>query len=369
MRHEIDKVKVRDELTPRREPYWGPRLERGVYIGCRKLPTGDCTWIARRLDDDGVHRYHAIGYTDDLDFDEAVKRARKWAQAASNGVDAGKRRTIADVCREYVADRRREKGDAAADAIEGHYRRSVYTDTIGKVRVERLRSAQVKAWRAGLSGAPATRNRVLTALRAALNYAVSSRYVEESRAIEWRSVKTEEATSKRDLYLVHSQRAALIEALPEYARPFVRALAMIPLRPGALAQCTVADLQGNMLAIRHDKAHAGRTLQLPATTAALLRDQARGKTPGAPLIAMPDGGPWTKDAWRAVIQQAAKTAKLPHGVCAYTLRHSGISELLAAGTDSLTVARLAGTSIGQIEATYGHLLQRHGASAMEALRV
>jgi site-specific recombinase XerD len=365
MRCAIYKVRVRSQLEPRREPYWGAPIERGLFVGFRKLAAGG-SWIAR-CHDEGQHRYHSLGYVDVVSHDEAVKAARVWAKAARVGVDVSKVRTVADVCREYVLDRRREKGDTAANAIEGHYRRYVYSLPIGKIKLDRLRTAQVKMWRAALVMAPATRNRVLTALRAALNYAVASRYVEASRAIEWRSVKTERATSKRDLYLTREQRHALIAALPEHAQPFVRALALLPLRPGALAACTVADLKGDALTIRRDKANAGRVIPLSRDAVALLHGEARNKLPAAPLIADPSGAAWSKDAWRACLLAAAQTAKLPHGTCAYTLRHSVITDMLTGGMDSLTVGRIAGTSLAMIEKTYGHLLHKHATDAMDAL--
>lgn len=365
-RYSIDKARTRNALEPRREPYWGAPIDRGLFLGFRKLEAGPGTWIARAFHDD-KHRYQSIGYADAVSHDDAIKIARAWAKSLQAGIDTTKVRTVADVCREYIADRRREKGDTSADATEGHYLRYVYADAIGKVHLDRLRAAQLKEWRAGLRMAPATRNRVLTALRAALNYAVASRYVDGGRAIEWRSVKIERVTSRRDLYLDRDQRHALIEALPEHVRPFVRVLSLIPLRPGALAACTVADLQRDALRIRHDKAGAGRTIALSADASALLHRQTRGKLPKAPLIAYADGSPWTRFRWRDPIQTAAADAKLPAGTCAYTLRHSVITDMLTGGMDSLTVARIAGTSLAMIEKHYGHLLHQHAAAAMDRL--
>jgi integrase len=45
------------------------------------------------------------------------------------------------------------------------------------------------------------------------------------------------------------------------------------------------------------------------------------------------------------------------GVSMYTLRHTGISLMLWAGVDVITVARITGTSVAMIDATYGHILQ------------
>ncbi len=41
----------------------------------------------------------------------------------------------------------------------------------------------------------------------------------------------------------------------------------------------------------------------------------------------------------------------------YTLRHTGISLMLWAGADVVTVARITGTSVSMIDATYGHIVE------------
>jgi len=57
-----------------------------------------------------------------------------------------------------------------------------------------------------------------------------------------------------------------------------------------------------------------------------LQGQARNKLPAAPLIACEGGSHWHKERWKQPIRKAAEAAGLPMGVCAYTLRHSVITE-------------------------------------------
>lgn len=367
-RQSIDKARTRAHLEPRREPYWGAPVDRTLFVGFRKLEQGG-TWIARILDDDGKHRYHALGDANMMPHPDAVQAARTWAKSLQAGIDTSDVQTVADACRAYIADKRRERGDAYAHDAEGWFRRSVYKHPIAKVKLTKLRTSHVKDWRAGMTTAPATVNRTLTVLRAALNAAVAARYVDAGRAIEWTSVKPLPVTSRRDLYLDRDQRRALLDALPEDARPFVHALCLLPLRPGALASCIVGDFDPRRatLKITHDKAGAGRIIALSAAAVDLLREQARGKLPKAPLIAYSDGSAWSRFRWRDPIQRAAAAAELPVATCAYTLRHSGITDALVAGVDTLTVARMAGTSLAMIEKHYGHLLHKHAADAMQAL--
>ncbi|EIL98234.1 tyrosine-type recombinase/integrase [Rhodanobacter sp. 115] len=367
-RFEIDKVRVRNRLAVRREPYWGAPIARGLFVGFRRLEDGG-TWIARQRDDDGKQRYQSIGHADSIPYDDAVKAAHAWAKKVDAGVDTSEVQTVKEACESYVKDRRREVGDANADDAEGRFLRTVYGHSIAKVKLAKLRTEQIKEWRADLDMADASKNRTLSALKAALNFAVASRYVEAGRAIEWERVTPYEVNTRRDLYLNRKQRSALVEKLPEGARAFVRGLCLLPLRPGALAAATVADLDAGRASLRitTDKAGQGRVVALSPEAKKLLQGQAKDKLPAAPLIAYDDGSPWHKERWKQPIKKAAKAAKLPAGVCAYTLRHSVITDMLVGGMDSLTVARMAGTSLAMIEKHYGHLLHEHAAKAMAGL--
>lgn len=367
-RFEIDKARARARLEPRREPYWGSPIERGLFIGYRKTEAGG-TWIARQRDAEGKQRYQSIDHADAMPYDEAVKAARAWAKSLHAGIDTSEVRTVGDACRAYVDDRRREVGDANADAAEGRFKRYVYEKPIGRVKLSALRSAHLKDWRAELTMADASKNREAAVLKAALNFAVASRYVDGTKAVEWKSLKPFKVTTRRDLYLDRAQRAALVDALPRHAHPFARLLCLLPVRPGALAAAAVGDLDAKSarLTIKTDKAGAGRVIALSPGALALLRAEAKDKLPGAPLVAYTDGGQWHKDRWKHPITKAAARAKLPAETCAYTLRHSVITDMLTGGMDSLTVARMAGTSLAMIEKHYGHLLHDHAAKAMEGL--
>lgn len=364
-KHEIHKAGVRKKLEPRREPYWA-RIERRLHIGFRKLDNGG-TWIGRRTGDDYKYSYKSLDYDNAMSYDSAVTATRAWAKTLDDGIDTSAVQTVADACREYVEDRRREKGEANARDAQYRYQRTVYQNSIGKVKLSKLRTSQVKKWRAALTATSASRNRDLATLKAALNYAVASRYVDAGRAIEWKNVKLEPVTQRRDLYLARDQRLELIDALPEHAQPFVRALSLLPLRPGALAHALAKDLKHDSLYIRHDKVGAGRTIALSPAATDLLHNQARDKLPNAPLVSYMDGTHWHTERWGQIIKRVVKREKFPKGTCAYTLRHSVITDMLVGGMDSLTVARMAGTSLAMIEKHYGHLLHKHAADAMAQL--
>lgn len=78
----------------------------------------------------------------------------------------------------------------------------------------------------------------MTALRAALNAALEDGYVQN--ALAWKEpLKAMKADGRRNLYLDRNQRRSLLEHISDEARPFVTALCLLPVRPGALAALRV----------------------------------------------------------------------------------------------------------------------------------
>jgi integrase len=89
---------------------------------------------------------------------------------------------------------------------------------------------------------------------------------------------------------------------------------------------------------------------------ALFDRLAKGKLPGAFLLTKDGGSAWQHSDWDELIREAAAKAKLPAGVCLYTLRHSFITAACLSGMPTLEVARIVGTSLQMIEKHYGHVV-------------
>lgn len=391
----IQTVRQRTALAPRREPYW-QSIGTGQHVGYRRTDDGG-HWIARSYDPATRKRiYKALGdLTEHPDADRytvAVKLARGFFEHTAKG-GRSEAITVRESWQRYAEHQRRAKGDAAADDTLGRFRRYVENDPIAGVSLEKLTKRHLDEWRNRVAGQPAmqvkrgprcrvrtpqpvpkakspgTLNRDMVPMRAALNLALEDGFVTSDHA--WRQAlkPIKNADGRRTLYLDRSQRRALIDHLPEDAAAFVRALCLLPLRPGALAALTVADFHAKQgtLRIGTDKAGAGRTVLLPEATAALFREHAKGKLPAAPLLARWDGKAWDKDAWKGPIKAAAAAAGLPAETAAYSLRHSVISDLASDGLDLFTVAALAGTSVAMIERHYGHLQQERARDALAGL--
>ena len=102
------------------------------------------------------------------------------------------------------------------------------------------------------------------------------------------------ANGRRTLYLDRGQRRKLVEKIDAEAEPFVRALCLLPLRPGALAALTAGDFDKRTaeLTIGKDKTGKPRRIQLPTEAANLLAAQAAEQAAGAPLFMRANGKSW-----------------------------------------------------------------------------
>jgi integrase len=73
---------------------------------------------------------------------------------------------------------------------------------------------------------------------------------------------------------------------------------------------------------------------------------------------------WRRDDWTPAVKAAGLEHRAP-----YALRHTFASFAIAAGIPTFEIARMMGTSVEQIEKTYGHLLPdaiERGRAALEA---
>jgi integrase len=381
---DLSKVGERERLKARREPHW-QRLRAGCFLGFRASKRGGKgTWIARAYDEDtGKYRLKSLGDFGTLAGNEIFTAARRAAEAMAELVESGgevraKIETVADACREYAK---------ARPEAESRFGRYVYADPIAKVKLDKLRRRHAKEWRERLEAQPAlvsrrkvggpvhrkraasTVNRDMAVLRAALAKVLSPGAPNSEAAWQEALKATPNANGRRTLYLDRSQRRKLLEKMSAEAAPFVRALCLLPLRPGALAGLTAGDFDRRTaeLTIGKDKTGKPRRIQLPKEAAKLLSAQASNKLPGAPLFMRANGKTWDKNSWKLPIATAVNAAELPGESTAYTLRHSTITDLVSAGLPLLTIAQISGTSAEMIERHYGHLASDAAVKALGEL--
>jgi integrase len=381
---DLSRVKEREALKSQREPHW-QRLRPGAFVGYRPAAKGGAgTWIARAYDEAKQgYRMEALGSFGDRPANERFALAKVEAERFAGKVEGGsvaveKVDTVEDACRK-LAEKHPEAGS--------RFGRYVYADPIARVKLSKLRRSDVEGWRKRLEAtpalvsrrkegdqitrprSPATLNRDMAVLRLALGQVLALGTPSTEAAWQEPLKPVKNAVKRRTLYLDREQRRQLLQNLAEEAQPFVRALCLLPLRPGAVAALTAGsfDKRTRELTIGKDKAGDGRRIIVPENAAALFIEVAKNKLPAAPLFARANGRAWDKETWAYPIANAAKAAGLPVGVTAYTLRHSTITDLVTAGLPLLTVAQISGTSAEMIERHYGHLAQSAATEALAGL--
>lgn len=392
MATKIDTVTARDRLPARHAPYW-QKIRSECHLGYRKItPASSGTWIARFRDDTRKYQINSLGSLDTVPnhrrYDEAVKLAQQWFDHRSSGGSATWI-TVGEACRRYVAKQLADGKEAAAKDLHVRFKRWMHSDVrLSNTPLSKLTPGMIGDWRDRLTRAPAipqdkkkngtkpkapgSINREMAVLKAALNLAVRDGYATSDAAWKYKLSPIKDATGRRDCYLDLDQRRALVAKAPPDLAAFLKALCLVPLRPGAVAALTAGsyDARLGVLRVGKDKAGKDRKISLPQSTAAFFSEHAADKPSEAPLFGRADGAFWNKDSWKYLFKHAALAAGLPAQATAYALRHSTITDLIALHKlDTLTVAQLSGTSLQMIEKHYGHLLREHASNALAALAV
>ena len=386
----INTVTARSKLKHQREPHWH-RISKGHYLGYRLMTPGKPGgWVARvSIPETGKKIYESFGdfshLPDHARFDAACKAAQEWFEHLNRG-GSHTEITLRGACERYLLHLRSNGRDNTAKDAEARFKRWIYGSKLAAMPVQKLTAGHFSDWRSELVQAPVTHqstrlalpkprskgtvNRDMTALKAALNLALEDGYLTSDTPWKNKLKPFESADNRRNVYLDMCQRSRLIASAQPDLAPFLRALCMVPLRPGAMAALKVGsfDKRLNTLTIGEDKSGADRKITLPESVAALFNLQSKDKLPSAPMFTKAVGNAWNKDAWKGPFKDAARKADLPEETVTYALRHSAITDLLALHKlDTLTVAELSGTSLLMIEKHYGHLLRDHAATALDKL--
>lgn len=387
---DLSRIGERERLKPKAgdEPHW-QRLRQGVYLGYRpskKMAGG--TWFARvydpdtnrnarkRLGDFGAMSGHDV-------FKQAKADAETWAEAVESGGERARDMvTVRDACKAYLKER-------PGSIAEGVFRRHVYSDPIAAVKLDKLRRHHLRAWRKRLEQAPApisrskkgeqqtkersksTVNRDMVPLRAALMHVLKPGEPNTDAAWQEALRPFKGADKRRELYLDRHERKKLIDCTSDDARPFVKAMCLLPLRPGALADLKVRDFdkRTRALIVGRDKNGNPRQLTMPQVIATFFAEQVKGKLSTASIFARAGGKAWDRDSWKYPIKDAVNATGLQGAASAYTLRHSVITDLIRARLPILTVAQLSGTSVAMIEKHYGHLVRDDAEEALASIAI
>jgi integrase len=375
MSHEIHKVGVRKDkaLAPRREPYWGAPLSDGKYLGYRKISDTRGSWIARMRDPDTERQvYKALGQdTTTFDYTAAVAAASKWFKAREQGI-SDEPLSVKQACEKYLENRRQVKGEACAQDNKKRFERTVYGSQLATVQLAKIRTPQITDWFSALKLSKASANRTLTALKAAMNYAVKKGLVDAEVMFKWRGEAVEpypDADGRRTLYLDLEQRQALLAAATGAVRDLIAGVMLTGCRAGELTSALRSQFDHRTKCMEFNGKTGKRTVPLSPAAVTLFTRLTKLKLPAAHLFVRDDGKPWAHSDWDELVRDAAKRAELPEGVCLYTLRHSFVTAAIGSGMSILEVARLVGTSLQMVDQNYGHLVAADARKRLAALQM
>ena len=385
---DISKVKYRDSLKPRREPYWH-KISLSNHLGFRKL-TKDSqgTWLARTYDNLTLKKpQKSLGafleFPDNLRFEMAQKAAQEWFTHLGRG-GSTEEVTIQNVCDNYVEHLKQKGKIEGSIDVSRRFKAYVLNDLrFAKIPLKKLTPNLVKAWRNKLTNEPtkagknkgqkrsdSSLNRDMTPFRAALNLAKDQKHITDDFAWSKTLRQIEKADKSREIYLSTNELNTIIAEAPSDLAQFIKFSTLIPLRPGAIAHLLVGDFnkKERTLLITKDKAKSGRKIYVGDQLFSFLEDMTKDKLPKTLIFQRANGAQWEKHSWKHFKEIATK-AGIKSEPTLYAVRHSIITDMIEQGTEYGAVAIMAGTSIRVIENNYRHLTDKHSAMALDRLAI
>lgn len=382
------------------------RIGKGLALGYRAGKAGG-TWYIRQQQE-GRYLYQAIGMADDVrdadgvevfDYFQAADKART---AAGVKIEKAAKYRVSEALDEYLEWFRAHRKSVRDTeiSIEGHIR-----PRLGSVEVAKLTARQIRQWMQTLLESPrivrgkekpvdtsdpeavrkrkATINRVLTILKAALNFAYHEGRTPS--ADEWRKVKPYPGVDVPKVrYLTEKECTRLMNACDPDFRLLVQAALLTGCRYGELIRLEVGDYHADAGSIHVRQAKGGKPRFVPLTVEGrrFFERLAAGRLGNAPMLdhATPvweevNGkmvqksirAPWGESHQSRPMREASAKAKIKPAVSFHDLRHTYASLLAKAGVPLQVIAAALGhADIRMTERHYAHLAPDHVAQQIRA---
>lgn len=407
----LDTEAARLRLKPRKKPYYrliAAGLHLGYYAGEQKARDGGDrvrrgVWIARRYLGDGAYETERLALADDrspadgqqvMTFAQAQEAARTWDQKHRAAPGATPLPSVREALAAYGEGRKQRAARAGKDAEARLERHVPADDPLAALPLDKVSAEALAAWRSRRVSAlkPATANRLMNDLRAALNGAgrLHRRNLPTGFELEIREglKGIADATTARKQILTDAdvrrvlEGAMAIDPEGDFGR-LVLVLAATGCRFGQAAKLTVADVQvaqARIMVPASAKGRAGRSkppIAIPVGSDVIdaLQPAITGRAGHEPLLIRwhHERAPVTpqnagrleyvrarREGWdpaeanrmKRPWQEAIAAARLPAAIVPYALRHTSIVRALTKGLPLRLVAAMHDTSVAMIEKHY-----------------
>lgn len=353
-------------------------------------------WSAR-IYDPRTQRYHAeyIGVADDtsdadgiqvFSWSQAQERARDIATEAAAKVQ-GKRvgpYTVADAMEDY----HRGLEHQGRSAHDSRRRTELYIlPSLGSIQLKDLDVETLRQWLADMANHPGYRrggqaparknprseeqaadferkrrdsaNRILTILKAGLNYAFNEGKVSSDAAWSAKRLKPFRGTSKaRPDYLSKAEVKRLVNAASPGFRDLIRGALYTGARYGDLIAMDVADFKpdAGVIISANAKTSSPTPTYLTDEGVDFFGRLTLGRPPSEPMFVHPSGGRWGKSQQSRPMSQAVARADIEVPITFHGLRHTYASHAVMNGVPLLVIAQNLGhKDTRMVEKHYGHL--------------
>ncbi|HBO85215.1 MAG TPA: hypothetical protein DD641_09700 [Deltaproteobacteria bacterium] len=377
---------ARDKLKISHHPYF-KLIGDGLHLGYRKGKKGG-KWIVRYYDK-GQYKFRTLGEADDFrdanghdvfTYFEAQDKARVAADDQVSKEDGTPfNYTVNDAVNDYLDwfKLHRKSYKDAAQRFSYHIL-PVFANKL----VSELTTKQIASWHHGLldkitsteiSEAEALRkkkasaNRILTYLKAALNYAF--RYGHIQTDVAWRRVKPFEKVDQAKIrFLMQDECIRLINACDEEFRPLVQVALLTGCRYGELVKLKCYDYTPDPGTIHFRETKSGKPRHTPLTDEGKeLFEQLTAGRDGNDHIFQRNGTLWTKSLQARRMIEACRTAKIEPVISFHVLRHTYGSLLAMKGVSLQVIAEVLGHSDTRMTIKhYAHLQPSYVADTIRA---